>query len=342
MKKALIVLLILGLAGGLFAQSWSGSVTTGLKITLSDDFPVMATADGDDNGAVKASVSFKNSGDDWGINAGTSLKVGTDGVTGPSVTVGDFNGWVSFGGMFKLTAGKGIGDAWATGGNTDSKIGAKTDAAYRLNITPISGLDFGLRFAYPTTTKVNAGKIGNFFQETGLGAKYDAGVFDLAAGLDLTSEETDPKALDGNAYAGFNYKALAPLVTIHVGTKIANTFGSIGDTAITLFEQLNGSIVGLNWTVKANEAISASPAKTSLEASLAYPIAVNDATSAEVGARAQASYANDFSFDTWRLYAQATYKFNGKVSTTARFQIDDTLATETLVPFLRWTIGYNF
>jgi hypothetical protein len=251
MKKALIVLLILAVAGGLFAQSWSGSVTTGAKITFTDDAPIMATADGDDNGAVKASLSFKNSGDDWGVNVGTSAKVATDGTGASGLSIGDFNGWVSFGGIFKLTAGKGIGSAWGTGGNTDASIGAKTDAAYRLNITPIPGLDFGARFAYPKGTGVDATSIGDFFQETGIGVKYGADAWNAAAGVDLSGEATNGKGLDGNAYFGFNFSGIE-LVAIHVGAKIDNLLDTAGAQKITLFEKFSGSIVGLDWYVKAN------------------------------------------------------------------------------------------
>jgi hypothetical protein len=341
MKKALIVLLILAVAGGLFAQSWSGSVSTGAKITFSDDIPVMATADGDDNGAVKASLSFDNSGDDWGVKVGASAKVATDG-TGPSgLSIGDFNGWVKFADIFKLTAGKGIGDAWATGGNTDAKIGAKTDAAYRLEITPIDGLNFGFRFAYPKGSGVDTAKIANFFQETGIGLKYGADSWDAAAGLDLSSEETNGKGLDGNAYFGFNFTGI-DIVTIHAGAKITNLFGTAGDMSVKLFEKLSGSIASLDWGLAFNEGVTPSPVTAGLDAELSYGIPINDKAKATVGADASLTILEKFSFDEWDIWASLEYTFNDKVSTKFLFEVDGVVDPSEITPFLRWTIKYSF
>ena len=336
MKKALIVLLILAVAGGLFAQSWSGSVATGAKITFKDDIPVMATADGDDNKAVKASVNFNNSGDDWGITVSTSAKVDTDNV--PSgITIGDMKGWVKFADIFKLTVGKGIGDAWTTGGNTDAKINSGGNASYRLEITPIDGLNFGFRFAYPDG-KVKASTIGNFFQETGIGAKYTADVWNAATGLELVSEEAG--GLDGNWYFGFNYTGL-DIVSIHFGGKANNLFAKKADMDFTLYEKFSGSVAGLGWFVQANEKLVPDPLTAALSAGVDYGISISDKASATVGAEVDLTILKDFSFDGWDVFAELVYKFNGKVSTTAYFEVDGD-KDNNITPWLRWTIGFNF
>ena len=323
----------------MFAQSWSGSVSTGAKITFADDIPVMATADGDDNGAVKASVSYKGSSDDWGFTVGTSAKVNTD-YSVAGLSIGDFNGWVKLGDMIKLTAGKGIGDAWATGGNTDAKINNGGNIGYRLNITPIAGLDFGFRFAYPKD-KAAATTIGNFLQETGIGAKYAADAWNVAAGIDLVSEEAG--GLDGNAYFGFNFTGLGDTLSlIHFGAKADNTFAKVDDQAITLFQELDGSIVGLNWSLTADEAVSASPLKVNLGLGVDYGITINDKAGVKVGADADAAYADEFKLGEWDVFAEATYKFNGSVSTVGKFELDGDFDFSKITPWLRWTIKYSF
>jgi hypothetical protein len=341
MKKALIVLLILGLAGGLFAQSWSGSVSTGARIDFGEDTPIKSTADGDDDKAVKASVSYKGSSDDWGFTVGTSAKVDRDN-NALGLTIGDFNGWVKFADMFKLTVGKGIGDAWTTGDNTGGKVDNGGNIGYRLEITPaaVSGLNFGFRFAYPSG-KTAATTIANFFQETGIGAKYSADVWNVAAGIDLVSEEAG--GLDGNAYAGFNYTGLGDYLSlIHVGAKINNTFDKAADQAITLFERLSGSVVGLNWTLDLNEAVTASPLAVGIELGLDYGITISDKTSATIGADADAKYADEFKLGGWDIWAQLNYKFNGGVSTSAKFELDSDFDFSEVTPWLRWLITYSF
>ena len=350
MKKALIVILILAMAGGLFAQTWTGSVNTGAKITFTDDdIPVMATRNGDDDAAVDASLSFTNGDDTWGITVGASAKVDTEAaVTG--LDIGDMVGWVKFADMFKLTAGKGVGGAWGSGGNTDTNI-SDSVAGVRLEVEPIDGLNFGVRFGYPNSG-VKANKIVNFFEEIGIGAKYSADVWWAALGLDLDSEETQEVdeetgavtgggELDALLYFGFNYTGIE-LVKIHVGAKIENLFT---EKTVTLFEKLNGTVAGLNWYFQANEKLIPDPLEVGLEVGVSYPITISDKTSAEVGASANASFASDpgFSFDEWNAYAQVSYKFNDNVNTSAKFNLHGDMGDDTKISaYLRWLIGFSF
>jgi hypothetical protein len=339
MKKALIVLLILGLAGGLFAQSWSGSVSTGARIDFGDDVTIKATADGDDNKSVKTSVSYKGSGDDWGFTVGAINSNVVYADNSSTFTIGDYNGWVSFADMFKLTVGKGIGDAWATGGNTDAKINnGGNSVGYRLNITPaaVSGLDFGFRFGYPAN-KAAGTTIGNFFQETGVGAKYSADVWNVAAGIDFLSEEAG--GFDGDAYVGFNYTGLGDYLSlIHAGLKAGK---ALTDPAVTIFQRLSGGFVGVGWQLDLKEVLD--PLAVNIDLGLDYGIPISDKTSATIGADAGASYADEFKLGEWDVWAELNYKFNGSVSTKAYFELgNDFDFSLKFAPFLRWTIGYSF
>jgi hypothetical protein len=342
MKKALVVFLILAVAGGLFAdKGWSGSVQTGALFTFEGDNPVKGWGDSD---PVKASLSFTNSGDDWEIKAGVNASVGTDGTA--SLSIGDMFGRVKFGGIFQLSAGKGIGDAWTTGDNTGGKIAAKNNISYRLNITPMGyggPLDFGVRFGFPKGTGTSAGKLADFFQETGIGVKYNGGAWNAAAGLDLFSEENAaPVGLEGNAYFGFNYNAL-DLVKIHFGGKVTNVFEKTDPQKIQLFERLSGSIAGIDWTLDANEVVVPSPVTLGLDPSVSYGIGINDKAKAEVGADAGLTVLPDFSFDSVGAYAKLTYDFNSNVQTWFNLAVDVALGDETVTtPTLKWFIKYSF
>jgi hypothetical protein len=339
MKKALIVLLILAVAGGLFAQSFSGHVRTGAKITIDDEVTAAAN-DGDGDHPVYGELGFTNGGDDWGVKIGASVGVDAEGKA-YGLNVGDINGWVKFADIFKLTAGKGIGGAWGTGGNTDKDISG-SNAGARLEITPIDGLNFGFRFGYASDNgNVGPDKIANFFQETGIGVKYSADVWNVATGLDLDSEETNGKGLDALWYFGFNFTGI-DIVTIHVGGIVNNLFGEAGDMTVTLYEKLSGSIASLDWELAFKEAVVPSPVKAWLDAGLEYGIPINDKASVAIGADASLTILDKFSFDSWDIYAKLSYNFNDNVSTAVKFEVDGEVDPSKVVPFLLWTIKYSF
>ena len=74
MKKTLVVLLILAVAGGAFAQevTWSGEVVTGALIQLGDSYddPVIAADDDDDGRAIRARLNADVDGGNWGVQLG--------------------------------------------------------------------------------------------------------------------------------------------------------------------------------------------------------------------------------------------------------------------------------
>jgi hypothetical protein len=337
MKKALIVLLILGLAGGLFAQSWSGHVRTGAKFTF-DDGVAIAANDDDGNHPVYVSLAFKSAGDDWGVNF--SANAGVDGAAADYGNFkGDMNGWVNFGGIFTLTAGKGVGGNWRLSDALGSFNIPGSAAGVRLNIKPISGLDFGFVFGYPNTG-VNAGAIANFFQESGVGAKYDAGIFNVGTSLKLFSEETTGyPELDANWCIDVTAPVPA-LFNVLVSAKAVNLFGKKAGTVFTTGIKLDGDVAGLGWEVSSQQTYDPEIGVT-LSPSLSYGIPINDKANLDLDAGADFTVMSPFSFDGWSATAKATYNLTSKVSTYGKFNLAGD-ADGKLTPTLNWAIKYNF
>jgi hypothetical protein len=198
MKKALIGLLILAIAGGLFAQelNWTGTVRTGFQIDVidgADDIGIYATDD-DVPTPVKARLGLTYTDGPWGLKLGTGANIGSE--SGTSMFVHNAYGWMDFvDGMLNIKAGLIDDNVWDTGGEYDD--GVATGGGVRLEILPIEGLNLGAFFTYPDPAKVSATKIANFFQETAFGFSFDGGIFDVAAAIKLHSEECEYTSFDG-------------------------------------------------------------------------------------------------------------------------------------------------
>ena len=184
MKKALIVLLALAMAGGLFAQevSFSGHVQTGMFIQIWDaDDDVHVKAD-DDDANVPLRTDFTASVDegDWGVVIG---------FRSDFQDVGFHNayGWLKFIDMIKVSAGLIDDGVWGTAGELDDNV--STGGGLRVEVMPIPGLNVGAFFSYPDGG-IAAGKVANWFQETAIGFSYEADLFNVAAALKLYSKES--------------------------------------------------------------------------------------------------------------------------------------------------------
>jgi hypothetical protein len=222
MKKALVVLLILAVAGGVFAQDlvWSGKVETGLNITEKrhEGATVGLWNDNDDtNTRVDLNLAFTK--DFYGA------KVGLRSDDFAQTKIGIYNAYVWAGFLNDVLGIKfGLIDdsAWATEG--DEEFHYSTGGGLRLEVKPIEGLNVGVLLTLPggkalrseywsTTPDVgnqsnwqNADGIdtsGNniwlynapgpesvfstrfkyFLPETSLGAKYESALFNVAAGV---------------------------------------------------------------------------------------------------------------------------------------------------------------
>jgi hypothetical protein len=329
MKKALVVFLILAVAGGLFAQV-SGKVSTGVNFALTDDdIPVSAVE------PVKAEVNFTGSGDDWGLKAGTSAKR----LDGGTLTVGDLYGWVKFAGIFELSAGTGRG-GWGTAGPWEKKV---TDAlGVKLAIDAMPGLNFGFRFGY-AKDGVGPNKLANFFQETGIGATYSAGALSFAAGVNLDSEETNDNGLDASLYAGFKFTGIE-LVTISVDGGMDNVTEKSGAQLAYLGEKFNGSVAGIGWELSSKQKFS-DPLSVTAAAKATYGIQISDPAKLSFEAGAGLTIMDEFNFDSVYAKANLDYKFNGNVSTGFELKVTDTMvkgADPAIASYLKWTIGYSF
>jgi len=341
MKKALIVLLILAVAGGAFAQTWSGQVRTGALFTFADDMPVAAFDDDGDH-AVYGELNFTSEGDDWGATIGSNVVVGMDNTVS-GFNIGDFNGWVKFADIFKLTAGKGVGGDWQATTEIFDEGPGGSNAGARLQVEPIAGLNFGVVFGYPNGG-VSAEKIGSFFQETGIGVKYTSDLFTVGTALKLFSEETDdyPKT-DANWW----FDALIPLAglfDIHVDGYVKNLLGDL-DKEIAFGIKLMGTVIDhLSWWVKGVAYPSDDPFSADIGAGLSYSYPINDKATAEAGGEVGLSKKDEFNFDSWNIYAKLGYDFNANVSTSFKFKVaGDMTGDETkLTPTLLWLIKYTF
>jgi hypothetical protein len=335
MKKALIVLLILGLAGGLFAQTFSGYVQTGALFTFTGDNPVVAWDD--DARPVRANLDFKSAGDDWGVS--TSANAGVESDNAPyGITIDGMNGWVNFGGIFTLSAGKGgTGGAWQATTWKDWAFGSG-NFGVRLNIKPIDGLSLGLRLGFPNNG-VKADKLENFLLETGFGAKYDAGIFVVGTHLKLFSEETgDIPETDATWW--LDAKVPLSILTVEFESRFQNLLGKKAAMDKFLGLKLSGSVVGLDWNVWGSTTL-ADEFDLAAGAGVSYGIPIDDKASAEVGASANLTVLKDSSFDGLNVYADYNYKFTSNVSTYFELGVDGD-KDFNLTPTLQWRIKYSF
>jgi hypothetical protein len=331
MKKALIVLLILAVAGGLFAVDLSGSVNTGINFDLTaDDQPVAATE------PVKAELNFTgDGGDDWGATIGTSATR----LDGNGVSVGDLNGWVQFADIFTLGAGTGQG-GWASPGPWEKKVDEVVGA--KLSVAPMDGLDLGIRFGYPKDG-VEAQKLMNFFQEIGIGVTFGADAFSIAAGVNLYSEETTGSDMDASLYAGFKFTGL-DIVTISVDGGMDNAMGKKGDSLAFFGEKLNGDVASLGWELWSKQTFG-DPLGVTAGAKLTYGFDLSDSTSLGFEAGAGLTVMQDFNFDSVYAKVNLDHSFNDNVSTGFEFKLTDDMpkgGDAKIGAYLEWTVGYSF
>jgi len=341
MKKALIVLLILAIAGGAFAQTFSGQIRTGALFDFSDDgVSVTAQEESWDSGQpVKARLDFANGGDDWGIAFGVLGDVPKDNSS-PALTLNGAYGWVKFANIFTLSAGRGgIGDAWQATDWVDDRVGSERVGA-RLRVAPISGLDFGVAFHYPNGG-ASAGKIANFFQEVLVGAKYDAGIFVAGTTFQLDSVETTDPAGDTDVNWWLDAKIpLAGLFDIHFETHAFHLLQNKGDLDVFLGEKLAGNVLGISWNVWSKQANLTKDVAVTAGAELGYDIPLSDKATVSLGADLSANVTPDPGISGWDVNAKYAYSFNSNVSTYFKFNVAGD--PDDITPTLKWIIEYNF
>lgn len=206
MKKALIVLLILGVAGGVFAQdiTWSGSVGTGVFFQVGDktDDDVIVFADDDDDGVpIIAKLGAVYDAGDWGLKLGTVGKWNED---EGYMKFHNAYGWMNFiDGILNVKAGMIDDGVWGTGEYIDT--GFATGGGMRIEVKPITGLNFGVFFSWPNGG-AGPNEIKDWFQTTAFGFEYDAGTWKANASAKLYSEvDAERGDTDFDITAGFGF-----------------------------------------------------------------------------------------------------------------------------------------
>ena len=237
MKKVLIVLLALAIAGGLFADEVivSGEVNTGIFFRAGDSYDdPTAELWNDDDAAYIAKIGVSYDADVWGAQIGIKAIDGEeDGVQYDNYFgFYDAHGWLKFmDGLIILRGGLIDPNVWNTGGWVDT--GFANGGGVRVEVEPFDGLSLGAKFGFGT--QFGPDTISDFFQETAFGFAFDGGIFGLSASGKVYSEVSDREETDFDFTAGFGFYGL-DIVDIYLGF-LAESLIAEGDSTI---------MVGLN------------------------------------------------------------------------------------------------
>lgn len=343
MKKALIVLLILGVASGLFAQdiTWSGSVGTGIWFNFGDDHEeANVTADDDDDGnPIVATLGATYAAEDWGIV--TKVK-GRFNDTAGDVFFSNAYGYMDFlGGMLNVKGGYIQDGVWSNAGPWIDDNGLSNGGGARIEVKPIDGLNIGALLTFPNGG-AEAGTIANFFQQTAFGFGFDGGVFNVAATMRLYSEE-DAYAgeLDAALAANFGFSGIE-IVTIDIGAWIDHLIGE-ANTYIKLTETFGFNVMdGLGLTLHLIQEFE--DGLKVFQISPRVEFAVSDALSIGLGVDAAMRDAGDglgladIGVDLWGKYAI------GGSSIKAGYGFDMLTADygDSLNHYIKVIFGYSF
>ncbi|QQO10619.1 hypothetical protein [Breznakiella homolactica] len=248
MKKALVVLLILAVAGGVFAQElkFTGYVNTGLGLVIpgEDDADPYLTAYGQDaeqfNYRFQLNGFFTNSAG----NAGLSFRLRAQGNRTPFMHWA-YGWYTGFDGMITVKAGS-VDDGtyntmgYVIDGDVDEGIGAL------VNVSPIDGLSLGVG-AY-----VGKNDASGSLQRELDDAKYTFGIaYDMPDLFKVAVGYRTKSAFDtARLRAGVNIKVL-PELTAVIEVEADNLDGDFGDfgtftIAQTLAYKIGDITVGVN------------------------------------------------------------------------------------------------
>jgi hypothetical protein len=183
MKKTLIVLLILAVAGGAFAQelTWSGIAETGVQVLIPEegDETIGIHNDNDDKTS-RARIQAAYDAGTYGAKVG----IGTD-FDGDGFGVYNAYAWYNFlGGVINAKGGV-IDDAvWNTDGPEDWNL--SNEIGVRLEVAPLQGLNIGLVLSNSAESLSDVAD--DFLLETAVGFSYTSETFYISAALKFDSE----------------------------------------------------------------------------------------------------------------------------------------------------------
>jgi hypothetical protein len=231
MKKALVVLLILAVAGGVFAQDlvWSGKIYTGLQWQKPDEGAAFVGLNNDDDDyptrlEFGAAYTKDNYGLKFVIRNDNFTQI--NGLSIPNAYV-----WADFlNKVLNLKFGLIDDSVWVTEG--DEGFHASTGGGLRLEVKPIEGLNAGIVLTLPngddnqatgesfTVTKGNNPfytHVKYFLPETAFGVQYESALFNAQAGVKLDS-------------AGDGHQVINKDVVNVPGITLAETLNGMGAT----------------------------------------------------------------------------------------------------------------
>jgi hypothetical protein len=351
MKKVLVVLLILAVAGGLFAQTeltFGAGISTGLGIgwdNSDNGDPKIDFVRERGNGAIRGDVSANlRNGKDWeagtfggtvtfavaygGVFQGNKRAYSVDNVyifwypiSILSLRIGTHGPW-DFG-----TPG-GLGESWGVRGG---------DAGLSVVLRPIAGLDIMASAMYGESVKLLKD------MGYGLGAQYGSDLFSLTANLRYYTTNTK-EAGKINAAAGFNFKGLSGLGLTTLAADVG-AWGIDGDSAyVGIGEKVEFKALAnaLTLTVSGQQFFPIADLGSFIP--MMYTGDVKYNVNSTVTAGLEARYKMGAGPDD--NYRQATQI--GGVGGTGNFADDNKKAAFGISPYLTFnvgpkiTLGYNF
>jgi hypothetical protein len=280
MKKALIVLLILAVAGGLFAQeaptfTWTGEFVTGAHVVVneahSDPELTLANDDGNNRVRLNGAVVGPTYGFNFRLQAANvraDQALGLDPTTGdPTVTLNRIvtmpfaYGYVTFfDNLLKVTAGHLDPKQWNSGTLINAEWGH--EGAVRFEFTPsqVSGLNVGFSlkpFGIVHPKDVNTVKIADALQETEFGVKYTGlSILDFGGAFKLDGDGDAAK--DMNAHLWVNLKGISSNLTTASLEFVGLNLSDLEDTGtgeIQLGQRVAYAISALTLQLSAREHI---------------------------------------------------------------------------------------
>ena len=210
MKRALIALLILAVAGGLFAQSFSGGVSSGLLVGIDEDGHSFYTSKSDGGDQYGYYFNWGWTGESGRVGGG----VNAAGANGEGWNFDGSNLWFKPLDILTLKGGGGGLGGFGTPGAADtSNDAADQGVGLSLLLEPIAGLAIG---AGVNPRDIEVAKAIYTF-----GAKYTAAdLVGVVANLKFTPDEGDGDAVI-NAAAGVSVLALSNIAGLNIGLDVA-------------------------------------------------------------------------------------------------------------------------
>ena len=232
MKRALLVLLLLAVAGGLFAQiSWSGGVLGGIEVAYEDDAMLYAYHHDSSASGYRFELTGAYTNDDK--NAGINARIRHN---------GSFDGqyafvWLKPLDILTLYGGRIDANNYGTFGGFDANGGVISPTGVALRLDPIPGLSIGAG-VNPT-----GGEVGDASYR--FGARYTAaGLVDVAANLQYNGAGNNGDG-ETNVNAGFNVLALSGLGFSRLAVDVqANNLSDL--TWIGVGPRIEFSAAGIN------------------------------------------------------------------------------------------------